>query len=55
VQFLSYCPVTRLRIILASATLSPMAVVSRGLGFEMSSRASRTAAMIADAMTSVDA
>jgi len=35
--------------------LSPTTLVRRGLGVEMSSRASLTAAMIADAITSVDA
>lgn len=43
------------KIILASPTLSTMTEVNLGDGRLMSSRASRTAAMIDAAMTSVDA
>lgn len=47
---------TRFRIVRASVTLSPMTLISRGDGREMfSSLASRTAAIIAAAMTIVEA
>jgi len=52
---LFYCPVTRLRIVLARVTLSPITLVNLGLGVEMSSRPSLMAAIIADAITSVEA
>ena len=47
-------PTTRFRIILASATLSPTVLKSRGLDVLISSRAERTAAMMAAAITSVE-
>jgi hypothetical protein len=45
-----YRPMTFLRIMVARLTLSATAAKSRGLGREMSSRASLTAAMIAAAI-----
>ncbi len=47
-------PTTRFRIIFANDTLSPIVLSNRGLGVEMSSRASLTAAIMAAAITSVD-
>jgi hypothetical protein len=46
-------PTTRLKIILASCTLSATAPTTRGDGALMSSRASRTAAMIDAEITSL--
>jgi hypothetical protein len=45
-------PTTRFKIIFASDTLSLTALISFGLGVEMSSRASLTTAMMAAEITS---
>lgn len=53
--FCPHLPKTFLKIMVAKVTLSATAAKSLGLGRLMSSLASRTAAMIAAAMTSVEA